>query len=256
MTSTITILCPEGVVLATDTRETTFYPLWQQKAPDIKDGVKKIYPFKHGTNVAISCWGLAEIITKEKKQDIIPFLQQFDETKIKEGFTVDEIAEELKQTLEGIDLLSERSMGFHIAGYSKEKTPKLRHVFHTTWHDSKEFTNEDCHQEYHVVDTGDKVCYRTRKDYPTLFNGDSFVANALFNYSTQIQPYYYLSPHELSLEECIELAKFVIGASIQRLDYFSDSRKFKKIDPKPVGGEPSIAKITVDKGFEWIEPKK
>jgi hypothetical protein len=71
-----------------------------------------------------------------------------------------------------------------------------------------------------------------------------------------IQPYYYLSPHELSLDECINLAKFVIGASIQRLDYFFDSRKFKKIDPKPVGGEPSVAKITAEKGFEWVENKK
>jgi hypothetical protein len=52
------------------------------------------------------------------------------------------------------------------------------------------------------------------------------------------------------------LAKFVINTSIQRLDYFSDSRKFKKIDPKPVGGQPSIAKITLEKGFEWEETKK
>lgn len=102
-----------------------------------------------------------------------------------------------------------------------------------------------------MTDTGDTVRYRTRKDYPTLFNGDSFIANALFNYSAQIQPYYYLEPHELSLEDCISLAKFVIDISIQRLDYFFDSRKFKKIDPKPVGGDSSIATITLKRGFEW-----
>jgi hypothetical protein len=255
MTSTITILCPEGIVLATDMREITFHNLWEKKPPDVKDGVKKIYPFTHGTNVAVSCWGLAEIITKTHRKDIIPFFEEFDKTSVKEGFTVDDIAEELKKTLESIDLMSDWSMGFHIAGFV-EKKPKLRHVFHTAWHDAGEFTNEDCHLEYHITDTGDKVSYRTRKDYPTLFNGDSFVANALFNYSTLIQPYYYLSPHELSLNDCIELAKFVINTSIQRLDYFSDSRKFKKIDPKPVGGQPSIAKITLEKGFEWEETKK
>ena len=53
MTSTITILCPEGIVLATDMREITFHKLWEKKPPDIKDGVKKIYPFKHGTNIAV-----------------------------------------------------------------------------------------------------------------------------------------------------------------------------------------------------------
>ena len=255
MTSTISILCPSGIVLATDMRETLFYKIWEQKKPVVTDDVKKIYPFKHETNVAASCWGLAEINTKTEKTDIIPFLERFDDANVKTGLTVDDIAERLKVTLESIDPKIERPMGIHVAGYMEER-PKLRHVFHSAWHNIGEFTNEDCHSEYHLTDTGDKISYRVRRDYPTLFNGDSFIANALFNYSTQIQPYYYLSPSELSLEDCVSLATFVIDASIQRLDYFFDSRKFKKIDPKPVGGEPCIAQITREKGFEWVETKK
>lgn len=142
-------------------------------------------------------------------------------------------------------------MGVHIAGYSDGKV-RLKHVFHSVWHKAGEFTDEDCHLQYHLTDTGDEVCYRVRIDFPTLFNGDNFVASALFNYATQIQPRYYISPIELTLDDCINLAKFVIDSSIQRLDYFVDSRKFKKIDPKTVGGKPRIGIITVKKGFEWI----
>lgn len=254
MTSTITLLCPQGIVLATDMRETKFYREWEKKEPEVKDGIKKIYAFKNDTNVAASCWGLAEIATKKERTDILPFLEGFDNENLKKGFTIDDIAKSLTAKLESIDPKIERSMGIHIAGYI-DKKPKLRHVFHSNWHKAGEFTNEDCHSEYHLPETGDSVYYRTKIDYPTLFNGDSLIANALFNYSAQIQPYYYLSTLELSLEDCVSLAKFVIDTSIQRLDYFFDSRKFKKIDPKPVGGEPCIAQITLEKGFEWLKQK-
>jgi hypothetical protein len=254
VTSTITITCPEGLVLATDMRETTLYPPWMKKDPEIKDNVEKIYPFKNETKVAVSCWGLGEIVEGTNKTDIIPFLEAFDKAKIKKGFTVDDVANELKSKLENITPKIENCTGIHVAGYLDGK-PKLRHVFHSQWHKGGEFTNEDCHKYYHLIDTGDRVAYRQEIEYPTLFNGDNFVANALFNYAPQIQPWYYLSPSELTLDDCISLAKFVIDASIQRLDYFIDSRKFKKIDPKAVGGRDSIGIITSEEGFKWVIQK-
>lgn len=243
------MLCPQGIVLAADMRETTIYPTWQNRLPLVKDNIKKIYPFKQG-NIGISCWGLAEITTETNKKDIVSYLEEFDNSKVKEGFTLDDVAEELKITLESISPKIEHPMGFHIAAYLKNR-PKLRHVFHMDWHNPGEFTNEDCHLEYHT-EYGDKLIYRIRKEYPPLFNGDSFIANAFFNYATQIQPYYYLLPHKLSLDECVSLARMIIDTAIQRLDYYVDSRKFEKINSSTVGGGISIAKITETKGFEWI----
>jgi hypothetical protein len=144
-------------------------------------------------------------------------------------------------------------MGFHVVGYSNgaaHRAPHLRHVFHSDWHRPGEFTNEDCHTEYHLPN-GDKVLYKVRKEYPTLFNGDNLIANALFNYAPSIRPYYGVVTHLLSLHECIELAKLIISTSIQQLNYFFDLRQFQRIQPI-VGGGVKMAKITEINGFEWV----
>jgi len=47
MTSDLTLLCPEGIVVAADMRETTIFPGWTKIEPEIKDGVLKIYPLKN-----------------------------------------------------------------------------------------------------------------------------------------------------------------------------------------------------------------
>lgn len=174
---------------------------------------------------------------------------------MKKGETVETIAEKLKTALESVTPPIKRSMGCHVAGFVGEETPKkpkLRHVFHADWHNAGEFTNEDCHSEYHTV-YGNKISYRIRKDYPILFNGDSLIANLLFNYARNIENYYDIIPNKLSLNDCEELAKMIIGTSIQRLDYFFDLRKFEKIE-KAVGGGISVAKIT-EEGFEWVRRK-
>lgn len=253
MTSTITLLCPKGIVLATDTRET----IRDKYTGDIikhRDGVQKIYQVKHNTNVGISCWGLAEVVSQgQSKKDIVPYLEEFDSSVVEEGDTVDTIAEKLKEKLEGVTPRIDDRMGFHVAGYinsDDHKVPHLNHVFHWNWHGPGEFTNEDCHVEYHLPN-GNKVLYKVRKEYPPLFNGDNLVANALFNYAPNIQPYYSIVPHLLSLKDCIELAELVVSTSIQRLNYFFDLTQFQKIPPI-VGGGVRIATITESNGFEWI----
>lgn len=254
MTSTITLLCPEGIVMATDMRETLLdTTTWE--IIRYRDKVKKIFHVKKKTNVGISCWGLAEIRRRGMpKKDIIPYLKEFDRSIAERGDTVDILAKKLKQCLEDVTPQIKSNMGFHIAGYIEGnggKVPHLRHVFHSDWHNPGEFTNEDCHCEYHIPPHGDKVTYRTRKEYPPLFNGDNLIANALFNYAPSIRPYYGIVPHLLSLKDCIDLAKLVIGASIQRLNYFFDLRFFQKI-PQTVGGRMSIATITRGTGFRWV----
>lgn len=72
MTTTITILCPEGIILAADSRET----LRDRFTSDIisyRDGVDKILQLTKPKNMGISCWGLAEIAEQNQpKKDIIP----------------------------------------------------------------------------------------------------------------------------------------------------------------------------------------
>lgn len=247
MTSTVTLLCPEGIVLGADMRITKIDPHTHQIL-DYKDGVKKIYRVKKNTQVGISYWGLAEYRNKK----ILQHLKDFDRLSVKKDDTVDDIANRLKEYLENVTPSIDCRMGLHVAGY-KDGVPRLRHVFHWNWHDPGKFTNEDCHIEYHRPN-GNKVSYRIRKDYPALFNGDNLIANALFNYAPRIQPYYDIVPHLLSLKDCIDLAKLIISVSTQRLNYYFDQRRFQKIPPT-VGGGITIAKITRNQGFKWVRHK-
>lgn len=114
-----------------------------------------------------------------------------------------------------------------------DNAPRLGHVFHESWHPLGEFTNEDCHSEYHPrYDL--MVKYRKPKPYPVLFNGDNVIANALFNYPPY--PYSAIRPIMLSLDDCVELAKLIISTSIQRLNYYFDQRMRRNEIPKTVGG--------------------
>ena len=252
MTTTITLLCPEGIILAADSRE-TLRDKYTGEIISYKDKVDKILELSKNRFTGISCWGLAEIEEDENaKKDILPFLKEFESSTINEKDDVDSIAEKLKIRLENVTPPLENRMGFHVAGYVEfdgHKIPKLRHVFRT-WHVSGNFTNENCHIEYYYSN-GDKVTYKTEKTYPPLFNGDNFIANALFNYAPNIQPYFRIIPNLLTLEESTELAKLIVSTSIHRLNYFFDIKQFKKI-PATVGGSAKIAKITENEGFVWI----
>ena len=240
-------------MLATDKRETTI-DKYTGEIIRYRDDIQKIYRVKKKTNVGISCWGLAEIAPQNvPKKDIVPYLREFDSSFVRIGDTVNIIAEKLKQNLESITPPIDSRMGFHVAGYvnsGDHKIPHLRHVFRWDWHSPGKFTDEDCHAEYHFPN-GDKVLYKTRKEYPALFNGDNLIANALFNYPTSINPHCSIVPHLLSLNDCIKLAKLVVSTSIQRLNYFFDLRQFQKI-PLIVGGGVRIAKITESNGFAWV----
>lgn len=243
MTSTITIVCPEGIVLGADKYIT--YPMKPDRSIFSHECAEKIFLTK--TNVGISYWGLATYGSKKG----IDFLKEFDENDLDFNDSVDEIASKLKEKLEAVTPKIERRCGFHIAGYSKStKIPKLRHVFHENWHDAGQFTNEDCHKEFHTKN-GNKVVYRYERDCPVLFNGDNFIANALFNIARLTRPDIRIIPRRLSLKECIELVDLIINTSINRLDYYFDLNKYKKIEPD-VGGGISILVIK-DGEPEWIK---
>jgi hypothetical protein len=248
MTSTLTLICPEGIVLATDMRITRTDPE-TGNILDFIDRVPKIYHVEKN-NTGISYWGLAKIQSRQ----IIQHLKDFEKEHLDQDDSVDKTAEKLKEYLEKIAPPIKDLMGLHIAGYIKEGSaihPRLRHVFHWSWHKPGEFTNENCHEEYHFSN-GDRVLFREKRKYPALFNGDNLVANALFNYAPRIRPYYRILTNKLSLKECIELANLIINASIQRIHYFFDVRYFQKIPPT-VGGGVQMAQITASEGFRWIE---
>jgi hypothetical protein len=253
VTSTVTLLCPEGIVMATDSRETT-RDRFTGDMMRTRDDVRKIYRVKKQTNIGISCWGLAEIrFQNGTRKDILPYLKEFDNTLVAVGDTVDIIAGKLKGHMENIRPPVEDRMGLHVAGFvcsEDHRIPCLRHVFHSDWHEPGIFSNEDCHKEYHLPN-GDSIIFQTRKDYPPLFNGDNLIANALFNYAPKIRPYYDIVPDLLSLQDCIDLAKLIVSTSIDRLNYFFDITQFKKV-PQIVGGRVKMAKITENQGFEWV----
>lgn len=254
MTTTISLLCPQGIVLATDTRESIRNP-FNGEIEINRDGVEKIIQLSNSDNVGISCWGLAEVEEEgQQKKDIIPFLNEFNAT-ITKGDNVDAVAEKLKNRMEQALPTLDIGMGFHVAGYVQSdghKVPRLRHVFHS-WQKPGKFTNENSHNEYHLPN-GDKVTYQVAKEYPVLFNGDNLIANALFNYAPYIKPYFRIISHLLSLDDCIDLAKLVVSTSISRLNYYFDIRQYKKIPPI-VGGSARIVTITEDGKFNWIQEK-
>lgn len=205
------------------------------------DDVAKVHGFR-GTDIGVSYWGL-------------PILDQLliVESQLTKGENINGVSEKLREHFEKIKPKISGTMGIHVAGYV-DGLPRLRHVFHQSWHRLGEFTNEDCHSEYHLqygALSGSKVSYRESKEYPVLFNGDNLVANALFNYSSTLQPYYAIITHRLKLEDCTNLAKFIIGTSIQRLDYYFDlgTRQSLSSDTKTVGGPIYVATITRENGF-------
>ena len=243
MTSTITVTCPDGVVLGADKYIT--YPMTPDRRVLKHEIAKKIY-LSTKINAGISFWGLAEY-GSTKGTD---FLKEFDENDLSSNDFVDEIASKLKEKLEAITPKIKRRCGFHVAGYSKStQKPKLRHIFHENWHDDGQFTNEDCHKEYHAS-VGNRVVYRYAKDFPVLFNGDNFIANALFNFAKLLRPNIRIIPRRLSLKECTEIVALIISTSINRLDYYFDLSKYEKIDPD-VGGGISLLVINKD-GPTWI----
>lgn len=246
MTSTITILCPEGIVLGADKCIT--YPMNPDRSVFSHVCAEKIY-LSTKTNVGISYWGLAEFGSTKG----VDFLKEFDGKDLDSNDFVNEIASKLREKLERIAPKIESRCGFHVAGYlESSKKPKLRHVFHEKWHDSGKFTDEDCHKEFHTEE-GHKVVYRYERDYPVLFNGDNFIANALFNIAPWVErrPDIRIIPRRLSIEECIDLVTLIIDTSINRLDYYFDLNKYKKIDPD-VGGGISILVIKHDEA-KWIK---
>lgn len=199
--------------------------------------------------MGISYWGLAKIQNK-----LIPdFLTEFEESCIDKTDTVDEVAEKLKNYLQDLKPKIQSRMGLHLAGYVKkeeEYIPRLRHVFHERWHTTGDFTNENCHIEYHQ--DGKRIPFPSYFSYPPLFNGDNAIANCLFNYIPFVtKGRQRIQTDLLTLNDCLELAELIVGVSIQRLNYYVDSRLVKI--PKAVGGKIYIGKITPAKGFEWVK---
>ncbi len=145
------------------------------------------------------------------------------------------------------------SMGMHLAGY-KDKTPKLHHIFHEGWYGKGQFTNEDCHKEYHFP-SGDKVLYKDYNKYPILFNGDNLIANVLLNYIPRIQGCM-IFPEQLKLDDCTNLAEMIISTSINRLNYyFSPLMKHNKI-PKTIAYPIYITTINQERGLKTIKIMK
>ncbi|MFX0206668.1 MAG: hypothetical protein ACFFDT_11840 [Candidatus Hodarchaeota archaeon] len=238
MTSTITITHEDGVVMGSDQLIT--YPVDPNRqvfAHIVRD---KIYQTERN-NVGLSFWGLGDYA----ETDGFHFLEEFDRNMLSKDDFVDEIASKLKEKLETLGI--KRRCGFHIAGYSKSNRPKLRHIFHENWHDKGKFIDEDCHKEFHDS-LGNTISYRHPRDFPVLFNGDNFIANALFNFGKldSDRPYIRIIPRKLTFQQCIEVAALIINTSINRLDYYFDMRKFEKIDPD-VGGDVSILLLTRSK---------
>jgi hypothetical protein len=245
MTSTITILCPQGIVMAADSRISYVDSVTGQPR-ELMDDVKKIF-YLRKAKVGISYWGLATIQGKP----MLDFLQEIEDTFIQEEDKINDVAEKLLKRLHGTTPRIRTRMGLHIAGYVREGTnyiPKLQHIFHERWHSDGEFTNENCHLEYHS--NGKKILFHQYYPYPVLFNGDNAVANCLFNYIPHISGQK-IRTDLLTLDECLDLAELILSVSIQRLDFYFTRQEDKVF--RSVGGPIHIGRIKLIEGFDWYK---
>jgi hypothetical protein len=233
--------------MAADSAATERDPITNEITHIIPD-FRKIYHVSK-TSFGISCWGLGKIQNKS----ILEYLAEFEESHVEKTDTIDQVAEKLSEHLRSVTPKIQKRMGLHLAGYIRKgdkSIPQLRHIFHERWHSDGEFTNENCHNEAHI--DGKKVLFKSYVPYLPLFNGDNAIANCLFNYiPSATRGMQRIQPDLLTLEECMELAELVVGVSIQRLNYYVDSQ-LRKV-PQTVGGKVLIAKITPEKGFEWVK---
>jgi hypothetical protein len=247
LTSTFTILCPQGVVLAADSAVTRRNP-FSGDIEEISPNFRKIYKVSK-TNFGISCWGLGKI----NGALILDFLAEFEKSSVKTTDSLDQVADKLRDYLSKVTPKISERMGLHLAGYVMNEgkpTPQLRHIFHETWHVAGDFVVENCHIE--SLSPNGSIKFPLYRPYPPLFNGDNAIANCLVNFiPAMTQQKQRMEPASLKLEECVELAELVVGVSIQRLNYYVDAQ-YRKL-PKTVGGTVYIAKITPSKGFEWVK---
>ena len=242
MTSTFTILCPNGIVMATDSRITLHGKTY--------DDIRKVHPIMKNA-IGISYWGYVALPDEKM---VVDHLANFEKKCVAPTDTVDDVAEKLKKYLENITPKIKDRGGFHLAGCIKEgetQSYRLRHVFHETWHEVGKFTNENCHNEWHDQQ-GNKRIFDVKRVNPVLFNGDNFVANALFNYAPIVNRGFSIKPELLSLEEAEELSKLILETAVSRLTYFFGPNQRKAI--VAVGGKILRARITCKSGFEWIAP--
>jgi hypothetical protein len=248
LTSTFTILCPHGIVLAADSAATKRNPITNEIEGEPILNFKKIYQFSK-TSFGISCWGLGTIQDKP----ILKFLAEFEESSVEKTDTLDQVAEKLTILLRSTTPKIQDRLGLHLAGYMKKDdklVPQLRHIFHEKWHKAGEFVCENCHIE--SLSEQGRIKFPSYRPYPPLFNGDNAIANCLVNFIPRMtQGRQRIEPASLTLEECIDLADLVVSVSIQRLNYYVDP-EYRDV-PKTVGGEVSIAKITQTNGFEWVK---
>ncbi len=247
MTSTFTILCPQGIVLAADSVATQRNPI-NNEVEKLIPNIQKIYGFSK-VPFGASFWGLGTINGKS----ILDFLAYFEKNGVEKTDALDQIAKKLTDALAKVLPQNTDRMGLHLAGYVKTEkgnVPQLRHIFHEKWHKAGEFVCENCHKE--SLGEFAQIIFRDYRPYPPLFNGDNAIANCLVNFiPAMTQGQQRIEPASLRLNECVDLAELVVGVSIQRLNYYVDPEY--KLVPKTTGGKVFIAKITQENGFEWVK---
>jgi len=246
MTATLTLSCPEGIVLATDRRATCVDH--DGNIRGYEDNIDKIYEFSK-ISIGASCWGLASF----NSITILDHLKKFEDTMVETNDDVNTISDKLKRYLESLTPKIGKSMGIHLAGYCRSGSdlyPQLRHVFHVAWHKLGEFTNENSNQEYHLED-GTKRVY-DYEPFIALFNGDNAIANAFFNFVPNVYPKRkrQIILDLLSLNDSMRLAKLIINTSGDILDFL-----FTIDQEKVIAGVRGlmVAKITKQDGFQWVE---
>jgi hypothetical protein len=242
MTATITVSCPEGIVLAADKRITYLGPDGQP--PFFVDDIEKVFHFTKAS-VGASYWGLAEIGPVR----MLDFLSEFESSSLADNDDVNSVAAKLVSRLRDVTPKITRRMGIHLAGYCRreETYPQLRHVFHEHWHENGEFTDEDSNREYYQQD-GSRLEYRSYEPFIARFNGDNSIANALFSSIPRLTGRDIILDL-LGLAECIRLAELIVRTSGELFNFYF-TRDQSRIIPGVRGL--SVATVTKEEGFQWV----
>lgn len=251
MTCIITITSPEGIVLGADKRISRQLETGKW---EFQDRVKTYGFLKH--NVAASYWGKATLPFEGQEVYVDDFLALFEKHFVEPTDDVNTISEKISSYLGALQPKIAARTGIHFSGYCREKDkiyPVLRHVFHESWNPPGEFVNEYSNKEAFDFD-GNKMVY----DYDpwiAVFNGDPFVPRAFFNFfgSTPFGLDRYIIIDLLNLKKCLGLARLIVCTASEIIKYTYQTEGIFAKDPQVVAGV-SLATITKEKGFEWVEP--
>jgi len=226
MTLLLTISCKEGIIMFADRRiiETTD----ETKIP--VEPKTKIIQFK---NYVVGYYGF---FYSEFPKKIVNLIEEI-RGKIKEIPDIDAAANQIYSILnKHHDKKKLDEVGFHIAGFKKDKG-KIRHVFYRLGSNKKKLLiNEFCNEQRHK---DDGTAVPDKKKFFSLFNGEFTIAGTIEQANKR-------DYSKISFKEAKEIAKECFSKTIERKKTCGDGVEYIEITNEKIG---PISKLDLDADY-------